>query len=385
MAVALALSPAYVIRPHFGPLPTTALELALLAALAAGLYAFWPELPWRNPYTWGALLFLLGATIDTAVTASSHAKALGIWKAYFVEPVLAGLVIAAMAAERDRARLLLAGLGVSGAVAALLNAANTARALATHSFDDVTPPVVIYNSANDVALYLEPLAALALAIALFAEKPRDRQVAAALYALYAVAIGLSFSRAGWLTLALLSIVVALFHRRGWLAAAGAAAVSALAFAASGFVRRRVLVELDPQDPRNTINLRQALWRTSLNMLEHRPLFGGGLNGFQAAIQPYKSGGYGENLIYPHNLVLNFWSETGLIGLAGFVLVLVQALRAVRRGLAAGPWPRAVAVGTLGAVLAVLVHGLVDAPYFKNDLALAFWAILGVQAGTLVRR
>ncbi len=28
-----------------------------------------------------------------------------------------------------------------------------------------------------------------------------------------------------------------------------------------------------------------------------------------------------------------------------------------------------------------VHGLADVPYFKNDQALAFWAILGLQLGS----
>jgi O-antigen ligase len=361
------------------------LEIVLLVALAAGYYGFWWELPWRNPYTWAALLLLAGAAIDTVVTASSPTKALGIWKAYFVEPMLAGLLIAAMAARRDQARLLLAGLGLAGAISALLNIANTLRALATHSFDDVTPPVAIYKSANDIAMYLEPLAAVALAIAVFTEERLERLAAAALYGLFALAIALSFSRAGWLTLAVLSIAVAFFHRRRLWVIGAAAALAALAFLASGRVRSRVLVEFDLNNPRNTLSLRRSLWETSLRMLEHRPLFGGGLNGFQGAIQPYKTNGYGENLIYPHNLVLNFWSETGLLGLAGFTWVVVQALRTVIRGLSAGPWPRALAIGTLGALVALLVHGLVDAPYFKNDLALAFWAILGIQTGSLLRR
>jgi hypothetical protein len=30
---------------------------------------------------------------------------------------------------------------------------------------------------------------------------------------------------------------------------------------------------------------------------------------------------------------------------------------------------------LAAMTAILVHGLVDTPYFKNDLAMMFWLIL----------
>jgi hypothetical protein len=31
---------------------------------------------------------------------------------------------------------------------------------------------------------------------------------------------------------------------------------------------------------------------------------------------------------------------------------------------------------------ILLHGQVDVPYFKNDLALEFWALLGIQLGAI---
>ncbi len=39
-------------------------------------------------------------------------------------------------------------------------------------------------------------------------------------------------------------------------------------------------------------------------------------------------------------------------------------------------------GVIGFVAAVWVHGLVDVPYLKNDLALAFWAVLGLHLGAV---
>src|ERR1700716_112666 len=58
MALALACSPAYVLRPHIGPVPTTVLELLLLVAIPVGLYAYWRELPWASPYLLPGLLLL---------------------------------------------------------------------------------------------------------------------------------------------------------------------------------------------------------------------------------------------------------------------------------------------------------------------------------------
>jgi hypothetical protein len=40
------------------------------------------------------------------------------------------------------------------------------------------------------------------------------------------------------------------------------------------------------------------------------------------------------------------------------------------------------LGIVLAMVAIVVHGLVDVPYFKNDLALEFWTFLGLAwAGT----
>jgi len=383
MALALAASPAYVQRPHLGSLPTTLLEIPLVIAIAVGLYVYRDELPWRSPYLWPAALLLVAATIDTVVAPDRRAAA-GLWKAYFVEPALAGLVIAAMARSRARARLLLAGLAVAGSYAAVLNGATVLWALGHHAFNVVTPPVAIYNSANAVPLYLEPLTAFGLAIAFCSDNLRERIVATVFCLLAAVAIFLSYSRAGWATLVALVLFVALFSRWRWQALAATVAVGGLLFAASGSVRRRILVEFDPSSTQNTIGLRLSLWKSSANMLAHKPLFGGGLSGFKASILPYRDPGYHEDLIYPHNVLLNFWSETGLLGLAAFVWLMVQCVRTALRGLALGPWSRAMAIGLLGLVVAFGLHGLVDLPYFKNDQALAFWALVGVQLGSLYR-
>ena len=34
--------------------------------------------------------------------------------------------------------------------------------------------------------------------------------------------------------------------------------------------------------------------------------------------------------------------------------------------------RALVLGLIGAMSAIFIHGLVDVPYFKNDLAVLFW-------------
>lgn len=381
MALALAASPAYVLRPHLGPIPTTVLELLLLPALAVGLYAFRRELPWLSPFLLPALLLLVAAALDT-IFAPDRRAAVGLLKAYFVEPMLTGLVVAAMARDRRRALVLLGGLGVAGGLVAIVNIAVAVRALLTHNFNLVTPPVAVYTSANSVPLYLEPLVAFALPLAFLAAGRRLRVLAAAFVAVSALAIGLSFSRAGWLTLIALVIMAALFTPRRWVLIGAVATLAAVIFAASSRVRHRILVELNPASAENTVVLRLSLWKSAFNMLRHQPILGSGLAGFQTSVPPYVDPAYHEDQIYPHNLLLNFWSETGLLGLAAFLWLMAQTVRLGIEGLRLGGWPRLMAIGGLGMVLSLFVHGLVDIPYFKNDQALLFWALLGVQLGSL---
>src|SRR4030088_793590 len=89
MALALACSPTYVLRPHIGPFPTTALEILLLVAIPIGLYAFWREVPWANPYLLPGLLLLVAATLDTVVAPDRRAGVRG-WEGFFFRAGVVG-------------------------------------------------------------------------------------------------------------------------------------------------------------------------------------------------------------------------------------------------------------------------------------------------------
>ena len=365
-------------------IPTTALEILLLVAIGLGLLALGRRLPVRNPYTWPALVFLIAATLDVFFSPDRRAAA-GIWKAYFVEPALAALVIAGLARSRSRVILLLGSLAVAGMVIAVANLAADLREVFAGTYNLVTPPVAIYQSANAIPLYLVPLDAVAFAFLLYSDDARER-VAAALFALVtALAVVFSLSRAGLVSLVVVAVFAGLFHRWRWRMLAGIGAGAAIGILAVPALRRRLAVELDPSDPNNTIRLRLSLWRASADMLRHNPVFGGGLSGFSRSLDPYRDPTNAERLIYPHNIVLNFWSETGLLGLAAFFWLCASVVRASVPGIRAGSWVRVVSIGILGVLVAFGVHGLADVPYFKNDQALAFWALLGIQLGAFGSR
>lgn len=353
-----------------------------MLAIACGFLAGGLRLPFRNPYAIPGVLLICAATLDTALAPDPRAAA-GIWKAYFLEPALAFLVIAWLATGRRRVRLFLAGLAVAGILLAAAEWIAFAQQVAGAGYDPVHPPRPFFlMTPNAVALFLIPLDAVAFAVAVFTDDIRERVVAGVFVALTVSAVLMCGSRGGELALAFVVVFIAAFHPRRARLIGSAALLGAALVSGSHQVRERVLVELRP-GPNNTVSLRLPLWESTLKMLRAHPVFGGGLDGFHRSVQPYKVDGFVEPAVnYPHDFILTFWSETGILGLVAFLWMLGQMARTALAGLRSDPWVRTLSIGLLGALVAILVHGFVDVPYFKNDLALEFWALLGIQYGAL---
>jgi putative inorganic carbon (HCO3(-)) transporter len=279
--------------------------------------------------------------------------------------------------------MILAGLAAGGTVAGLANAFVVLNAARHHTLNlAVAPPVVIYNTSNAVALYLVPLIGIAASLVLYERDRRVRIVSAAFLALALGATFLSLSRGGYFALAVIALILAIVNRYRWYLLP-AVVVAGAVLSRIPAIATRLAHEINLNDPNNSFVSRVHLWQAALRMLRDHPILGTGMFGFSRSIQPYRGGVYEENLIYPHNLVLDMWTETGLLGLVSFGWLLVQAFRISWRGWTSGPLPwRAIQLGIVLAMTAVVVHGLVDVSYFKNDLALEFWTFLGLAwAGT----
>jgi O-antigen ligase len=92
------------------------------------------------------------------------------------------------------------------------------------------------------------------------------------------------------------------------------------------------------------------------------------------------------LSHPHNEILDFWLSTGILGLLSFIWLEVIFWRVSLRGWARWRVRREapLALGAMAAMLAALVHGLVDNSYFLIDLSLIFWYLVAL-ASFLARR
>jgi len=243
-------------------------------------------------------------------------------------------------------------------------------------------PGVFGINPNAVALYLEPIAAVAAGFVLFADSQRNRWIAAAALAFVLPALACTLSRGALLAGAVLALVVVLSVRnlRLRLALLCAAIVSGLALSQVPFVAARLAHQLDPHH--STLALREAIWKVTFRMLSDHPLFGAGISGYQTVMKHYRT----PNLHpepYAHNIFLTTWSEVGLVGLAAFAIVLFGLLwRAWRNFGSVRELYRPLLWGIFGAWVVFIVHGLVDSPYWKNDLSLEFWILAAMEVVTI---
>ena len=116
------------------------------------------------------------------------------------------------------------------------------------------------------------------------------------------------------------------------------------------------------------------------MIRDHPWFGVGLDNFLYAYRGryiLDAAWQEPNLSHPHNVILDFATRLGLLGLVAGGWLIWEAgratLGAIRR--ADATW-LPVAAGIGGLLAAMLAHGLVDHSFFLVDLAFVFFLALG---------
>jgi putative inorganic carbon (hco3(-)) transporter len=372
--------PLYVLRWHVGPLPTTLLENLILLTIVLYGISLWrhrEQLPRRTPYDIPILVFLLAGVIGIFV-APDHRGALGLFRAFLLEPIAIFYVGTAVIRSVAEIKPILIAGAVSASVFSLVVVATFVSVLVGGHLNTSSAPGALDINPNAVALYLEPIAAVALGFFLFADSRRSRWVAAAVLVFVLPAMVCTLSRGALLAGAVLALVAVLSVRdlRLKLGLLGAALVGGLALSQIPFIAARLAHQFDPHHA--TLVLRLAIWSVTLRMLRDHPLFGAGIGGYQTVMAHYRT----RNLHpepYAHNILLTTWSEVGLIGAVAFAVIFFGLLwRGWRSVPSASGFYRPLLWGISAAWVVFLIHGLVDSPYWKNDLSLEFWILATVE-------
>jgi len=170
----------------------------------------------------------------------------------------------------------------------------------------------------------------------------------------------------------LAVFGLLYNRKARLAVAVAIIVISIVILAVPGVGERVANQFLLGDWSGYV--RQTMWGETWQMLKDNPLFGAGLAGYQTVFAPYHEAKGIEIFLYPHNIIFNFWSELGILGLLAFGWMIIGWFKRLQ---IADCRLQIFCVAATASMIVLLVHGLADVPYFKNDLAFLFWTIFAV--------
>mgnify|MGYP000852567798 CR=1 FL=1 len=376
----VALPPLYIIRPSIGLLPTTVLELTIIAVLVAGVVRitrhdfdlFKVSITTHAPFWIAAAAFLFFSCIGAIVSMNGAnepvqklIQGLGEWRALFLEPI-ALCVLLIVYQKRLKVDLIVwALLGSAMAVSVVavvqkLTGAWFPPSIAdTYLFGRVTS---VYTSANALGLFVIPIVC----------------VSALLWKKYAVAVSVMwacilfavfFSQSQGAFIAFgAALCVFLLVQKYYKTVAGIVIMGILAVMLIPSLRAAVLFQ--DRAGQNRI----MVWEHTIGYLMEHPqhfVFGTGIRNFFDAIQsPWYDVTVLEALKYPHNIFLNFWTEIGLFGMLSFVFLFLYLVRTTLL-----IQDRLVKASLLASLTAIMIHGLVDVPYFKNDLAVLFWILV----------
>ena len=368
--------PLYVVRWHIGPLPTTLLEVLIGITVVGYAVTLWTEkrLPAaRTAYDVPIALLLIAGLIGIAVSPD-HVRAIGIYRAYFVEAIACFYIAVDILRPRDALRTFLLVAAVGSSLMAIGEIVLFAIVFAHHQLDLSGAPAFLNTTPNAVAMYLEPPLAFSIAFTVFPTRPRERWLAAAVLGLILLAMVLTLSRASYLAMAVLAVVIVLgLPSRAW------------RFRTIAVLALLVLIVIEVPIIGQRIStlaysaeLRSSTYGQALQVLRQRPIVGAGISGFPIRAAPFRPGNQRIQL-YPHDLWLTTWSELGLLGLISFAVIFFGLLwRGIRVLPRATDLHRPILWGAVGALILYLVHGLFDSPYWKNDLSVEFWLLAALQ-------
>ncbi|HWQ60357.1 MAG TPA: O-antigen ligase family protein [Candidatus Fimivivens sp.] len=329
----------------------------------------------------GNAFLLLGAVISSASSGFSVME-LGALKSWIVFPMAFGyLVFQTMADGNDRRRMIgfwYIGIVLTATVSLL------PFPFVKETYDGRLAS--FFPSPNHLAFFLEP--GILLAAFLSVESAGRRFFRVAIFSMVgAIPVVIALTRTASLgamvaTAAALSVFFSMwFFSRVVRVRLGLAALCVLAMVASYSIPQADIAKMGAGVVRTSIASRVMIWSASARMLASHPIFGIGLRNFereylalQSEFPPYLEWA----VPHPHNIVLALWLMTGAMGLAGFALLAAGLFRGSRSAYscAVESSDRLLSITSLAFLLLFMIHGLVDTPFFRNDLSTGFFAVAG---------
>jgi O-antigen ligase len=382
LSLILFLAPFYIFKFSVFSIPTTVLEILIYLALLVRLLVWIkdkraPKLPsWPFLLAIGAFIVAAGISI---YTAKDRTIALGIFKGWIIDPIIFFfLVYDALKTKRDV--IILATSFIASALWVGLWALLQYFGVVSLLFYQKQDPGSFlpyleqkrifgpFNSPNFLAMYLLP--AFIFCLAIYREIKNTWYLGLAAFVLLILILSLSYG--AWLAMGTTLILLLILEKRWrqWL----------LLIVLAGAIllvtqwHSPKFTQLFNWQNRSTTLSRWQIWQTSGLIIKDYPVLGIGLGQFPGAYNKYIGKIAFPPLEWsppqPHNLYLALLINMGILGLVSFMGLVILGLWRFWKN----PY-----LWFIAPLFALLVHGLIDTPYFKNDLSLIFWFLIGIAA------
>ena len=329
-------------------------------------------------------LILLGCVISIIISPNKQAG-LGILKGWFIDPLLLFLIISdvvkippltppKLGGEKEGVTKILSFLAISGIIVA-------AAGLFYYFFNELTYDgrlKAFFLSPNHLAMYLAPAGIICLGLFLNFKK----YFWLFGFIICSIAIFLTYSYGAWMGsgAGVLFLIFfsfdAIARRKKFLLL-----IIAILFLSTVFFSQRNTEKFQnfANFSRSSFESRIIIWKSSAAILKDHPFWGIGPGNFQNFYLDYqkKFPPYLEWAVpQPHNLFLAFYLQCGLLGLIGFLWLIILFFKKGFHQLSTFNFQ--LSTFLLAVMIYILIHGLVDTPYWKNDLAIIFWIVVGLM-------
>lgn len=362
--------PAYLIRFEIFGIPANALEILLLFIFIGWIINFKKDaincvfMIGYKKYIIPIILILLGLVISTLVN-KGYVLGFGIIKGWFFFPILFVLLINQIL-DKEKVINVYKALYLSSFLVSLISLGYLF--LGHLTYDGRLQ--AFFNSPNYLAMYLAPALIM---LAQVQSQPMAEKLKAFILlsgSIILITFYFTYSYAAWISVILSLIIISIIRNKALVK--NKTIIILVLLVALLFViqlNSEKLINLKNYN-RSSLESRIIIWKSTEKILENNWLLGIGPGNFQEKYLEYQKyyPSYLEWAVpHPHNLYLTFWLYGGVLGILGFIALLGFWFKdIIEKG------DSMVKFIAFGIMFYILIHGVFDTTYFKNDLAVVFW-------------
>ena len=240
-----------------------------------------------------------------------------------------------------------------------------------------------FDNPNTYAQVLVMLLPLTAALMVTSKKALGRAAALCVLLAGVLALGMTYSRASWIGLAAAAVIFLILWKPGLIPPIILLAVICIPLLPESIMNRILTIGKATSD--STVTSRFPLYQAGFEVLKQSPVTGAGLGG--DAVREYIL----DHKIYKlmiyyahlHNVFLEVWVESGLLGFLSFAAASLWGLKGMARGSRQGSdkTVQVFSAACCGSVAGSLLTGMVDYIWAYPRVMCIFWFVfaLGLAA------